>query len=123
MQLIQALDLAGVAVFAATGALAASRRELDLIGFVFLAGVAGIGGGTVRDLILDVPVFWLADQTYVLVCVAIAVAVHFAAPPLRVALHMAPVARRGRHGGLCGVRGLQGARRHRIAGRGDRHGD
>src|SRR5690606_23358031 len=53
------LDFAGVAVFAATGALAASRKQLDLIGFLFLASATGIGGGTVRDLVLGVPVFWV----------------------------------------------------------------
>ncbi|MEX4006645.1 trimeric intracellular cation channel family protein [Neoaquamicrobium sediminum] len=73
------LDYAGVAVFAATGALAASRKELDVIGFLFLAGVTGVGGGTFRDLILDVPVFWVQNHDYLLVCAAIAVAVYFSA--------------------------------------------
>jgi uncharacterized membrane protein YeiH len=72
-------DYAGVAVFAATGALAASRKELDVIGFLFLAGVTGVGGGTFRDLILDVPVFWVQNHDYLLVCAAIAVAVYFSA--------------------------------------------
>ncbi|HEY7647069.1 MAG TPA: TRIC cation channel family protein, partial [Hyphomicrobiales bacterium] len=56
------LDIVGVAVFAATGALAASRKQMDLIGFALLATFTGIGGGTLRDLILDRPVFWLLDQ-------------------------------------------------------------
>lgn len=73
------LDYAGVAVFAATGALSASRKELDVIGFLFLAGVTGIGGGTLRDLILDVPVFWVANPSYIVVCAAIAVLVYFTA--------------------------------------------
>ncbi|MFC3723228.1 trimeric intracellular cation channel family protein [Neoaquamicrobium sediminum] len=73
------LDYAGVAVFAATGALAASRKELDVIGFLFLASVTGVGGGTFRDLILDVPVFWVQNHDYLLVCAAIAVAVYFSA--------------------------------------------
>jgi uncharacterized membrane protein YeiH len=80
MNPIQLLDYAGVAVFAATGALAASRKELDIIGFVFLAGITGIGGGTFRDLILDTPVFWLANHNYVLVCAAVAIVVFFGAP-------------------------------------------
>ncbi len=83
MEPITLLDFAGVAVFAATGALAASRQELDLIGFLFLASVTGVGGGTVRDLILDVPVFWIEDHAYVLVCAAVAVAAVFAAPALK----------------------------------------
>jgi uncharacterized membrane protein YeiH len=73
------LDYAGVAVFAATGALAASRKQLDIVGFIFLASVTGIGGGTFRDLILDVPVFWVLDHAYVLVCAAIGILVFFAA--------------------------------------------
>ena len=52
MTILPLLDYAGVAVFAATGALAASRRQMDLIGFMFLAIVTGVGGGTLRDLIL-----------------------------------------------------------------------
>jgi len=79
MDLLQLLDYAGVAVFAATGALAASRKQLDIVGFLFLASVTGIGGGTVRDLILDVPVFWVLDHAYVLVCAAVGVLVFFVA--------------------------------------------
>jgi uncharacterized membrane protein YeiH len=76
---ILAFDYAGVAVFAATGALAASRKELDIIGFVFLACVTGTGGGTLRDLILGVPVFWTVNQDYILVCATVAVIVYFTA--------------------------------------------
>lgn len=72
-------DYAGVAVFAATGALAASRKQLDLIGFLFLAAVTGIGGGTVRDLVLGVPVFWVERPGYILVCFAVAILVFFTA--------------------------------------------
>ena len=76
---IALLDYAGVAVFAATGALAASRKELDIIGFLFLASVTGIGGGTFRDLILNVPVFWVINRDYVLICAVVAVLVFFTA--------------------------------------------
>ena len=79
MNPILLLDYAGVAVFAATGALAASRKQLDIIGFLFLASVTGIGGGTFRDLILGAPVFWVRNPAYVLVCAAIAVLVFFTA--------------------------------------------
>ena len=80
MNPILAFDYAGVAVFAATGALAASRKELDLIGFLFLASVTGIGGGTFRDLILgQAPVFWVRDPGYILVCAGMAVLVFFTA--------------------------------------------
>ena len=73
------LDYAGIAVFAATGALAASRKQVDIIGFLFFAAITGIGGGTVRDLILDVPVFWVVNPDYLLICVVTAVLVYFTA--------------------------------------------
>lgn len=74
------LDFAGVAVFAATGALAASRKQLDIVGFIFLAAITGIGGGTIRDLILGkLPVFWIQEPTYIVVCAVVAVIVFFSA--------------------------------------------
>ena len=79
MNPIALLDYAGVAVFAATGALAASRKQLDIIGFLFLASVTGIGGGTFRDVILNVPVFWVGNRDYVLICAVVAVLVFFTA--------------------------------------------
>ena len=77
MDPIQLLDYAGVAVFAATGALAASRKQLDIVGFLFLACVTGIGGGTFRDVILNIPVFWVGNPNYLLICVAVAVILFF----------------------------------------------
>lgn len=47
------LDLAGVAVFAVSGALEAARKQLDMVGFLFVAAVTRIGGGTLRDVLLD----------------------------------------------------------------------
>jgi uncharacterized membrane protein YeiH len=79
MNPILILDYAGIAVFAATGALAASRKQLDVIGFMFFAAITGIGGGTVRDLILGVPVFWVANPDYLVICVVTAVLVYFTA--------------------------------------------
>ena len=76
---VASLDPIGVVLFAATGALAASRKELDLMGFIFLATVTGIGGGTVRDLILGVPVFWVEDPLPVILCAGTAVVVYFSA--------------------------------------------
>jgi len=73
------LDFIGVALFAATGALAASRKELDIVGFLFLSAVTGIGGGTARDLILGVPVFWVEQPVFILVCVMTAILGYFAA--------------------------------------------
>ncbi len=80
MNLLLLLDYAGVAVFAATGALAASRKELDIIGFFFFASITGMGGGTLRDLVLDRAVFWTVNPTYVLVCIGVAAVVFFTAP-------------------------------------------
>ncbi len=66
--LLHVLDLIGVAVFAVSGALAAGRKRLDLLGVIVLALVTAIGGGTIRDLLLDRhPIFWLADASYLLV--------------------------------------------------------
>jgi len=59
------LQLAGVAVSACSGALSAGRRSLDLIGVSVIATVTALGGGTLRDLLLDRhPVFWIRDPTY-----------------------------------------------------------
>jgi uncharacterized membrane protein YeiH len=60
------VDLMGVAVFAISGALVAYKKKLDGFGVIVLASVTGIGGGTIRDVILDVPVFWLNDPTYLI---------------------------------------------------------
>jgi uncharacterized membrane protein YeiH len=74
------LDLLGVGVFAVTGALVASRKQMDIVGFAFLAVVTGVGGGTVRDLVLgQTPVFWVREPLYLVVCVGCAIAVFVAA--------------------------------------------
>lgn len=59
------LEMLGTAVFGITGVLAVSRRGLDIIGAVVLGIVTAIGGGTVRDLIIGVPPFWINDFNYV----------------------------------------------------------
>ncbi|PIG93386.1 trimeric intracellular cation channel family protein [Gloeocapsopsis sp. IPPAS B-1203] len=61
------LDLLGVAVFAVSGALAAGRKSLDLLGVAAIAIVTAIGGGTLRDVLLDNPVFWIQDSIYLVV--------------------------------------------------------
>ncbi len=58
------IDLLGIAVFAASGTLAAWRKQMDGFGVLVLATVTAIGGGTIRDLILDVPVVWLKNDSY-----------------------------------------------------------
>jgi uncharacterized membrane protein YeiH len=73
MTLNHTLDLIGVAVFAVSGALAAGRKHLDVLGVVVLGMATAVGGGTIRDVLLArQPIFWLADPTYVIVIVAAA---------------------------------------------------
>ena len=69
------LDYAGVAVFAATGALGAARHKHTIVTFAFFAAVTGVGGGTLRDLLIGVPVFWVQNNAYLAVCLTMAVAV------------------------------------------------
>ncbi len=71
MNILHLLDLAGVAVFAISGALAAGRNRLDLFGVVVIALVTAIGGGTIRDVLLDRhPIFWISNVTYLTVILA-----------------------------------------------------
>lgn len=75
------INIAGVAVFAATGALAASRKQMDIFGFMLAAAVTGVGGGTLRDLLLGIqPVFWVAAPLNIAVCLATAVVLFFTVP-------------------------------------------
>jgi uncharacterized membrane protein YeiH len=76
---ISVLDIMGVMVFAATGALVASRKEMDLIGFGLMACLTGVGGGTLRDVLLSRPVFWIADPIAIWICLAIALLLFFTA--------------------------------------------
>ena len=72
------LDYIGVAVFAISGALAAGRKSLDLLGVVVIAMVTAIGGGTIRDVLLARSVFWLVQPAYlyVILCAALATVVY-----------------------------------------------
>lgn len=79
MNIVIFLDFVGVTLFAVTGALVASRKQLDVIGFIFLAMVTGTGGGTVRDLVLGVPVFWIEQPMFVLICALAAIGTFFTA--------------------------------------------
>jgi uncharacterized membrane protein YeiH len=66
------LDWFGVVLFAVSGALIASRKQMDLVGFALLGTVTGIGGGTLRDLLLgQLPVFWVREPVYLVTCVAV----------------------------------------------------
>lgn len=85
------LDWFGVAVFATTGALMASRKQMDLVGFIVLGTVTGIGGGSIRDALLgNFPVFWIGDPRYLFTCIVVSVATFFFAhvPQSRYALLM-----------------------------------
>jgi hypothetical protein len=76
----------GVAVFALSGALMAARKGMDPFGFALLATLTGVGGGTIRDLLIGTrPVFWVGDPTDVLVCLIVAECV-FVLGPKRVAM-------------------------------------
>lgn len=74
------LDYAAVAVFGATGALAAARQKHDIVTFGFFAAVTGVGGGTMRDLLLGAPVFWVARPGYIVACLIAALAVWVVGP-------------------------------------------
>jgi uncharacterized membrane protein YeiH len=74
------MDLFGVFVFGISGALAADRRGMDLFGFVAIALLPAIGGGTVRDIVLDVPVFWIRDPIYLWLILAAGLITFAAAP-------------------------------------------
>jgi uncharacterized membrane protein YeiH len=78
-QLLLVLDLIGVAVFAISGAMVASRKEMDIFGFAVMAAVTGIGGGTLRDLVLGHPASWITSPYYLGVCLLAAVLVYFTA--------------------------------------------
>ncbi len=81
---VTALDYFGVFVFAVSGALVAARKHLDVFGYLVLALFPAIGGGTVRDIVLDLPVFWLDSPTYLYITFVAALAVFiFANQPHR----------------------------------------
>ena len=68
MTLLSALDYSSVFIFALTGALVASRAQLDIVGFIFVACLTAVGGGTTRDVLLNRdPVFWIDNPVFILV--------------------------------------------------------
>ncbi len=80
MTLLAFLDYASVFIFALTGALVASRKQLDLVGFAFVACLTAVGGGTLRDVLLDRnPIFWIAQPAYIGVACAAALIVFLTA--------------------------------------------
>lgn len=77
--MLLALDVAATLVFALTGALTASRKEMDVVGHMWLAVATGVGGGTLRDLLLGVPVFWVDRPGIIAICLGVGVVTHFTA--------------------------------------------
>lgn len=66
-------DMAGIAVFALTGALVAAKERQTFVTMAFFALVTGVGGGTIRDLLIDSPVFWMTDPWVAVICLGTAV--------------------------------------------------
>jgi uncharacterized membrane protein YeiH len=80
VSLLVLLDYASVLVFALTGALVASRAQLDIVGFFFIACLTAVGGGTLRDVLLNREfVFWVAEPTYIAIACTAALVVFFTA--------------------------------------------
>jgi uncharacterized membrane protein YeiH len=73
-QALVLLDLFGIAVFAISGALLAAERRQTLVTFIFFAVVTGVGGGTLRDLLIGAPVFWVHTNATLLICIGAALA-------------------------------------------------
>ena len=74
---LEALSIVGIFVFAASGALAAARLGQTLVTFAFFALVTGVGGGTVRDLLIGAPVFWVHDPVPAITCMVAALLIWF----------------------------------------------
>jgi uncharacterized membrane protein YeiH len=76
----QFLDWFGIGAFALSGTFVASRKKMDIVGFALLGCVTGIGGGTVRDILLgSLPVFWVKQPAYLLTCVLVSCGAFFIA--------------------------------------------
>lgn len=90
VEVLHILDLSGTAIFAVTGAITAGRKRMDVFGIIVVATVTAVGGGTCRDLVLGIPVFWVFDPLYIIVSVLAALAtfvyVYFGKPPLNLLL-------------------------------------
>ena len=68
------IGMAAICAFAMAGVLAAGRRGMDIIALLFMGVITAVGGGTLRDLLLGVPVFWMIDFNYVWVASAASLA-------------------------------------------------
>ncbi len=82
-RLVNWLGLFGIAVFAVSGALDAARKEMDILGFMLIGTATGLGGGTLRDLLLGrAPVYWVNEPVNVWVCLLVTVITYFVVPHL-----------------------------------------
>jgi uncharacterized membrane protein YeiH len=75
--LLDAFDLLGVAVFALSGALIAAREKQTFVTMAFFALITGVGGGTIRDMVIGIPAFWVHDKWIAAVCLITALLVWF----------------------------------------------
>jgi uncharacterized membrane protein YeiH len=82
-QLINWISILGLAVFALSGAVYAAEKEMDILGFILIGTVTAIGGGTIRDLLLDVPVFWIQKPFNIYICFVASIFAYFAASQIR----------------------------------------
>ena len=69
VEILQYIDYVGTFAFAITGAFIAAEIGMDLFGIMFLAILTAVGGGTVRDIVLDIPVFWLKSPNYIVIAI------------------------------------------------------
>lgn len=80
-EILAALNLIGLFVFAISGALTALRNDMDVFGVAMIAVATGVGGGTIRDVLLGVfPVWWIAAPSAIFICLAGAAAATLAQP-------------------------------------------
>jgi uncharacterized membrane protein YeiH len=75
---LELLDYFGILVFAVSGALLAAEKRQTLVTFIFFAVVTGVGGGTLRDLLIGAPVFWVHSNATLLICIGAALLVWIA---------------------------------------------
>ena len=75
--ILDLLDIVGIAIFAFSGAVIAAKERQTFVTMAFFALVTGVGGGTVRDLLIDAPVFWMTDPWVAAVCLGCALIAWF----------------------------------------------
>lgn len=81
-EIVALADFAAIGVFCISGALAAAERRLDVLGFILFGTITGVGGGTLRDLLLDLPVFWVTAPDYLYVCITLSAVTWWLVPTL-----------------------------------------